>query len=172
MQQSQALLFETFWNFFSQIFLICDWWNLCMLSLMQHEGQLWSVSCASESCFSVAPPFETCTIHVSPLFRKPETCSVLCISENTSSLDQSPCSSRTSGLSALPPPPVTSTAPGYLNLASPSIAFFSIVAFILKPSYTASSDSDTGQCWRLELDNLTCWQRSLVLPIHWTSMAS
>lgn len=108
-----------------------------MLSLTQHEGQLWSVSSASESCFSVAPPFETCTIHVSPLFRKPETCSVLCISENISSLDQSPCSSRTSGLSALPPPPVTSTVPGYLNLASPSIALFSIMAFILKPSYTA-----------------------------------
>lgn len=95
------------------------------------------MSSVSESCFSVAPPFETCTIHVSPLFRKPEICSALYISENPPSLDQSSCSSRTSGLSAIPPPPVTSIGPGYLSLASPSIAFFSIMAFILKPLHTA-----------------------------------
>lgn len=95
------------------------------------------MSSFSESCFSVAPPFETCTVHVSPLFTKPEICSVLYISENPSSLDQSPCSSRTSGLSAIPPPPVTSIVPGYLSLASPPIAFFSIMAFILKPLHTA-----------------------------------
>lgn len=110
-------------------------------------------------------------------FRKPETCSVLCISENLSLVYIS--------LLVHPGPvayllcphlPVTSIVPGYLNLASPSIAFFSIMAFILKPSHTAWDflwfTHRSVLKTREPISILTRWQHSLDFPIHWTSMDS
>lgn len=44
--------------------------------------------------------------------------------------------------------------------------------FISSPHSLGLSLIHIGQCWRLELDNLTRWQHSLVFPIHWTSMDS